>query len=166
MDDPLTIAEEIRKTLFDNLTTTFSFQDQAFEQALLDFFAPQQPGNSSEGLFKGPYLSLRLPFRKAEPGIDTSLEISPTFTPYAHQMRAFEHLSAHNDQQPQPTLITTGTGSGKTECFLYPILDYCYANRGESGIKAIILYPMIALAIDQARRLARVLVQPQPVVAN
>jgi hypothetical protein len=65
---PLTIAEEIRATLLDYLTTTFSFQDQAFEQAILDFFAPQEAGNTSEGLFKGPYISLRLPFRKADPG--------------------------------------------------------------------------------------------------
>jgi DEAD/DEAH box helicase domain-containing protein len=154
---PLTIAEEIRATLLDYLTTTFSFQDQAVEHALLDFFTPQQPGNSSEGLFKGPYTSLRMPFRKADPGTPIPLEISPTFTPYAHQMRAFERLSTHAGRQPQPTLITTGTGSGKTECFLYPILDYCYAHRREPGIKAIILYPMNALATDQAGRLARVL---------
>jgi DEAD/DEAH box helicase domain-containing protein len=154
---PLTIAEEIRATLLDYLTTTFSFQDQAVEQALLDFFAPQQPGNISEGLFKGPYISLRLPFRKADPGAAIPLEISPAFTPYAHQMRAFERLSTQDGRQPQPTLITTGTGSGKTECFLYPILDYCYAHRGEPGIKAIILYPMNALATDQSARLAHLL---------
>ena len=29
------------------------------------------------------------------------------------------------------TLIATDTGSGKTECFLYPILEYCYQHRGE-----------------------------------
>lgn len=154
---PLTIAEEIRSTLLDYLTTTFSFQDQAVEQALLDFFVPQQPVHAGEGLFKGPFISLRLPFRKADPGTVIPLEIGPTFTPYAHQVQAFERLSARNEHVPQPTLITTGTGSGKTECFLYPILDYCYANRGEPGIKAIILYPMNALATDQAARLARML---------
>ena len=59
--------------------------------------------------------------------------------------------------QPVPTLLTTGTGSGKTECFLYPILDYCYhQNRFEhrTGVKVIIMYPMNALASDQAKRLA------------
>ena len=68
---------------------------------------------------------------------------------------SFERLTTQDGHSPQPTLITTGTGSGKTECFLYPILDHCYARRGEPGIKAIILYPMNALASDQARRLAR-----------
>ena len=37
--------------------------------------------------------------------------------------------------------MATGTGSGKTECFLLPILDYC-AQAGNQGIKAIIIYPM------------------------
>jgi DEAD/DEAH box helicase domain-containing protein len=54
---------------------------------------------------------------------------------------------------PQATLVATGTGSGKTECFLYPILDHCAAAAGP-GIKAIVIYPMNALATDQARRFA------------
>jgi len=50
--------------------------------------------------------------------------------------------------------VTTGTGSGKTECFLYPILDHCLREKkkGQNGIKAIILYPMNALASDQEKR--------------
>ena len=51
--------------------------------------------------------------------------------------------------------MATGTGSGKTECFLYPILDHVLANPSQRGIKAIILYPMNALAGDQARRFAK-----------
>jgi len=51
--------------------------------------------------------------------------------------------------------VATGTGSGKTECFLYPILDHVLANPSQRGIKAIILYPMNALAGDQARRFAK-----------
>lgn len=149
---PLTLAEEIRTTLLDYLTTTFNFQDAAVESALLEFLQHPQ-----EGLFKGPYLHLRLPFRTVAPDATIPLNVRPTFTPYVHQLRAFERLSSHNDHIPEPTIITTGTGSGKTECFLYPILDYCYAHRGEPGIKAIILYPMNALASDQAARLAKIL---------
>ena len=152
---PLTIAEEIRTTILDYLATTFNFQDEEVEKALHDFLAPAPNGGSQlEGLFKGPYISLRLPFRKASENAEIPLEISPDFLPYAHQLRSFERLSARDGHQPKPTLITTGTGSGKTECFLFPILDYCYAHRGEPGIKAIILYPMNALATDQSTRLA------------
>ena len=53
--------------------------------------------------------------------------------------------------------MATGTGSGKTECFLYPILDYCLQQQGRPGIKAILIYPMNALATDQARRLAKLI---------
>jgi DEAD/DEAH box helicase domain-containing protein len=82
---------------------------------------------------------------------------APTFRPYMHQVRSFERLSSLVGRVPKPTLVTTGTGSGKTECFLYPILDHCFRLKGEPGIKAILIYPMNALATDQARRLARVL---------
>ncbi len=79
-------------------------------------------------------------------------EILPEdFRPYRHQEQAFERLDWRAGQS---TLIATGTGSGKTECFLFPILDYCRGNRGRKGIKAILIYPMNALATDQAKRLA------------
>lgn len=56
-------------------------------------------------------------------------------------------------------LVTTGTGSGKTEAFLIPILDHCLKAkvRGEAGVKAILLYPMNALANDQLERLRALL---------
>ena len=54
-------------------------------------------------------------------------------------------------------MVATGTGSGKTECFLYPALDYCREQAGNPGIKAIFIYPMNALASDQAQRIARII---------
>ena len=71
-----------------------------------------------------------------------------------HQQKAFERLIGDDGRS---TLVATGTGSGKTECFLYPILEYCYQHRGERGIKALIIYPMNALATDQAKRIAEMI---------
>jgi len=54
----------------------------------------------------------------------------------------------------------TGTGSGKTECFLYPVISKCLALRDEgapAGISAVIVYPMNALAEDQLGRLRSLL---------
>jgi DEAD/DEAH box helicase domain-containing protein len=153
---PLTLAAEIRTTILDYLTTTFNFQDRDLERELLAFLEKEQGG-----LFKGPYIHLRLPFRKVSPEVQSPLTISPAFVPYMHQQRAFERLTTRGGRQPQPTLVTTGTGSGKTECFLYPILDYCYQQRGQPGIKAIILYPMNALASDQSARLGRMIYQDE-----
>src|SRR5699024_5193049 len=61
--------------------------------------------------------------------------------------------------RPQPTMVVTGTGSGKTEAFLLPILNHARRTRaaGRRGIKALILYPMNALANDQASLLAELL---------
>ena len=83
--------------------------------------------------------------------------MKPDFEPYKHQLKAFQRLYSKDGHQPQHTLVTTGTGSGKTECFLYPMLDHCWRNRDRPGVKAILLYPMNALASDQARRLAQTL---------
>jgi DEAD/DEAH box helicase domain-containing protein len=58
-------------------------------------------------------------------------------------------------EEAKSTLVATGTGSGKTECFLYPVLDACAERAGEPGIKAILIYPMNALATDQAKRVAQ-----------
>jgi len=149
---PLTLAAEIRTTILDYLSTTFNLQDRELERALLAFLEQGQGG-----LFKGPYIHLRLPFKKIAADVQIPLTIQPGFVPYAHQQRSFERLTTQDGHQPQPTLVTTGTGSGKTECFLYPVLDYCYHQRAEPGIKAIILYPMNALASDQAGRLARII---------
>lgn len=150
---PSLLTTQLRESLLDYLTTTLSLADDEVERALFDFLA------GDNGLFQGPLVNLRLPFRKALEGEKPPLEIAPPFTPYAHQLEAFERLHSSRGHQPQHTLVTTGTGSGKTECFLYPILDHCYRNRDKQGIKAIILYPMNALASDQARRIAQLISQ-------
>lgn len=156
---PTVVTSEIERALLDYLTTTFNLKDKALEAALFSFL---QDGKT--GMFKGPYLDVRLPFRKASEDWEhtSPLDYGPSFVPYLHQLLSFERLSSR-DRKPENTLVTTGTGSGKTECFLYPLLDHCRraALRGEhQGIKAIILYPMNALASDQAERLAKQLQHP------
>jgi Lhr-like helicase len=68
---------------------------------------------------------------------------------HAHQEAAIEAIREGRD-----TIVATGTGSGKTEAFLVPILDYCLKHP-EPGLKAIIIYPMNALANDQIQRMER-----------
>lgn len=133
---------------------------------------PQPPETSFDGLidrfidtdgnlFRGPYLTLPLPFRPQHAPADGQPAfpwLPAGFVPHAHQGRAFERLRGNDARS---TLVATGTGSGKTECFLYPVLEHCRLQRalGRPGIKAIILYPMNALATDQATRLAREIVK-------
>ena len=149
---PSLVAGEIRETLLDYLKTTWSLADQELQRALLEFLSGPQ------GMFKGPYLRLALPFERASDEARIPLDIAKPYTPYRHQLEAWQRLSTQDGREPDPTLVVTGTGSGKTEAFLMPILDHCYRAKaaGERGIKAIVLYPMNALASDQARRIAEV----------
>lgn len=56
-------------------------------------------------------------------------------------------------------LVATGTGSGKTESFLYPLVDDILrqGSLGQAGVRAILIYPLNALATDQMHRIARLL---------
>lgn len=146
---PLQQAYEVKQSILEYLKATFSFKEKAVSEAFYNFI--QHP---KDGIFKGPYVSLKLPFVTYTDNEELPLEIKPSFPPYKHQFEAFKRLHTKNGHKPEPTLLTTGTGSGKTESFLFPILDYCYKHRQERGIKVIILYPMNALATDQAKRLA------------
>ncbi|MCZ9346553.1 DEAD/DEAH box helicase, partial [Streptomyces sp. TRM76130] len=108
--------------------------------------------DEQDGIFRGPYLRIRTPFTSAGDAWKPALQWVPDgFEPYRHQARAWQRLSTLRGPA-RPTLITTGTGSGKTESFLVPVLDHCRRARaaGQDGVKAILLYPMNALATDQA----------------
>ena len=143
---PSVVAAEVTGALCDFLATDFGPSNPALAHVIDDFLS--DPDN----LAKGPYLSIALPFQQAPEGGEPFPDVPLGFTPYRHQRTAFSRLDAGPGQ---PTVIATGTGSGKTECFLYPILDYCRAQAGTPGIKAIVIYPMNALAADQARRIAQ-----------
>jgi DEAD/DEAH box helicase domain-containing protein len=145
---PTVISREVEEGIKSFLRTTFPSSTPIFEHTLEAFLG--EPGQ----VFKGPYYSLRLPFRPAppQPLPFTSIETFPFNPPHLHQAGALVRLCGDS---PRSTLVATGTGSGKTECFLYPILDACATHAGELGIKAIIIYPMNALATDQAKRFAQ-----------
>lgn len=153
---PTYASTHIVDGLSEYLTTTFSLAEDLTSQQLREFLNDPQGG-----MFYGPYVRTRLPYAPAK-SWDGILGWLPSgFKPYRHQAEAFERLSSFDystgsKRRPSPTLVVTGTGSGKTESFLYPILDHCRRSNG-SGIKALILYPMNALASDQERRLAKLL---------
>lgn len=77
-----------------------------------------------------------------------------SWQPYRHQVEAWKILR-QND--PRSILVTSGTGSGKTECFLVPILDDLVRERARVGrlvgVRALFLYPLNALINSQRDRL-------------
>lgn len=80
-------------------------------------------------------------------------------SPYSHQIKALEQTGMGKD-----LFVATGTGSGKTECFMWPLLakiakearnqPHTWEKR---GIRTIIMYPMNALVSDQVSRLRKLL---------
>ncbi|MCP3669133.1 MAG: DEAD/DEAH box helicase, partial [Gammaproteobacteria bacterium] len=74
--------------------------------------------------------------------------------PYLHQVKSWESLL----QQKKSVLVSSGTGSGKTECFLVPIIEDLFqeafdAKAPLTGVRALFLYPLNALINSQRERL-------------
>jgi ATP-dependent helicase YprA (DUF1998 family) len=75
--------------------------------------------------------------------------------PFRHQIEAWKNLLA---PEPKSVVVTSGTGSGKTECFLVPLLnslaEQASAEERAVGVQALMLYPLNALINSQRERLS------------
>lgn len=150
---PSLLAREIQDGLKHFLRTAYEPADPRFAGVMQRFTADEARW------MKGPYLQIGLPFRAGAHGQHFFAGFATEHPGHVHQEAAWQRLAS--DRQAAGTLVATGTGSGKTECFLYPLLDHAAraARQGQEGIKALVIYPMNALATDQARRFAQVIAQ-------
>lgn len=77
-------------------------------------------------------------------------------SPYTHQLEAWSTLLS---EEKKSVLVSSGTGSGKTECFLIPIIEDLYNeytrnnDQALEGTRALFLYPLNALINSQRERL-------------
>ncbi|TGG84447.1 MAG: DEAD/DEAH box helicase, partial [Aphanocapsa feldmannii 288cV] len=144
------------------LKTSFFFKNSTLRKSFQS--ALREAGN----LLKGPFPELSRGFKQGLNAQALAHECFPheseALLPalidkplYVHQEQAVRatYLDQHN------IVVATGTASGKTESFLYPILFELYRQflRGElkqPGVRALILYPMNALANDQRNRLGNI----------
>ena len=162
--NPIAYTENVVRSFLRYQLTAYPFADPHLHSQMRRLLSLDETRQSP--LLKGPYVSLSRPFRQGASVASLVAEgllhphlgdrIPPEITHlYSHQERAIRAIA-----EGWTTLVSTGTGSGKTECFLYPIISRCLALRDEEappGISAVIVYPMNALAEDQLMRLRGVL---------
>ena len=152
----------IRQRYENYLKTSFFFREPILRRSFED--ALREEGS----LLKGPFPEPHRGFVKRMQAGALAAECFPGAAEgllpaliddrlYTHQERAIRatHLDGLN------VVVATGTASGKTESFLYPILFELYRQHldgklEEPGVRAMILYPMNALANDQRERLGAI----------
>jgi ATP-dependent helicase YprA (DUF1998 family) len=163
--NPIKATEAIGKSYKSYLSTTLGFQDKELQVQFIKKL--DQP----EKLIRGPILEATPSFKKAatmseliDEGVlsprlrNLKCEGLPLERPlYEHQEKAIRKLVQHN----RNIIVATGTGSGKTEAFIVPILNYLLKEEEKGtlcpGVRSLLLYPMNALANDQLARLRRYL---------
>ena len=124
---------------------------------------------------KEPYIETAASYKKVPNGINNLRNVDENVkssliklveaklgiysTPFQHQIEALENYAQGRD-----LLVSTGTGSGKTECFLWPIIYKAFEeaiNREDSfeqnAVRTLIIYPMNALVSDQIARFRKII---------
>lgn len=154
--------------------------EASYKRYLKTLLAPRDPGlaaafdravDETSLLTKGPLLELTPPY---SPGMSLRELISegvlhPDFTDLGGSIQLDRPLYQHQETAVRKAVagrnlvVSTGTGSGKTESFLLPILNALITERAAGslgpGVRALLLYPMNALANDQLKRLRELLAE-------
>jgi DEAD/DEAH box helicase domain-containing protein len=147
----------LRRFLHDQLTAAPGtpgawLADPVFEPT----FGWQESSETMASLSGGSLLHSRLAKAMESPPKDLATEYAfpGSRHPFKHQLAAWEIL---NRPEPQSLVVTSGTGSGKTECFLVPVLNQLAKgiDIGEDpeGVRALFIYPLNALINSQQNRL-------------
>ena len=162
--NPRETTEKIRIDYQDYIASILSVRDQEITN-----MAHNSVRNTE--FVKGPYLETTLPFVQGKSLKDLSEEglVSKEFATMGnavhfedwrlriHQENALRHII--NDKRNM--VVSTGTGSGKTECYLYPIFNKLMRekenNTLDAGVRALLICPMNALANDQQKKLRKLL---------
>jgi len=162
--NPIQLTQTLQEALVDYLTTIFDVNRDKQEPELAS--AIRNAISVSGALFNGPYLEIAPPYQTGmslqglsdEGVLSPHLLNLPCFKKnrplpiqaplYLHQESAIRKLS----EEKRSVVVSSGTGSGKTECFLIPILNDLLIDPAP-GVRAVLIYPLNALVNDQLDRL-------------
>lgn len=166
--NPIKASDNIVKKYLRYIETTFYIDDKEYMKQFRKYL------EDANYFAKGPYLDFSdsFEFGKSIKNLIDEGILSKEFVKlykgenkekilnrnlYKHQ-----ELSIHKVKEGRNLVVTTGTGSGKTESFLLPIINYLMeqkeSGRLSDGVRALIVYPMNALANDQMKRMRELLV--------
>lgn len=166
--NPIDVTQQLHKALVTYLTTTFDInRDDKHPELAAEVRSVFERPNQ---LINGPYLELALPYIRGasldeliEEGVITpKLRELPCFKKgvplplnaplYLHQEQAIRRIV----QDKRGVVVSSGTGSGKTESFLIPLLHDLLTDTTK-GVRAVLIYPLNALVNDQLDRLRVIL---------
>ena len=161
--NPIVFAEKVNRQYLRYRFSRLPLKDERLREQ-----SEKLVGKPDRSIFiKGPYVTLSRPLRKGKTIEELCREgifhhdlcdrsIAEFTSLFEHQERAARAI-----KNGKNLIISTSTGSGKTEAFLYPIISRCLELRDDGklkGVVAVLIYPMNALANDQNERLRRILV--------
>lgn len=160
MLNPIAFTEVLLRSFLKYQLTAYPFSSKHLNGQLKELLNFDLVRHSP--LLKGPYVSLSQSFR--EGAVVTNLIREGILHPHMRKIipEGITHVFGHQEiairsiRDGRSTLVSTGTGSGKTETFLYPIISRCLELSDQNaapGVTAVIVYPMNALAEDQLDRL-------------
>lgn len=167
MFNPAKAADEIKKEFIGYISTTFHFRNVDIQNKLLS--------ELDKTVSNGPFVEIKDTFVEGASISDLISEgvLSPLFADleknkaykpklplarplYAHQEKAIRKIVSGDN-----IVVSTGTGSGKTNCFIIPVINELLREKEagmlNDGVRAIFIYPMNALANDQIKGLREIL---------
>lgn len=174
MFNPAIASENIKDEFIDYILSAFFIADDEYNKLF------REQLNNNGVVSKGPFIDIKDIF-KAGNSLDSLIDkgvLSPLYRKleadkpkmsgykvnlplsrplYTHQEKAIDVITS----KKMNAVVTTGTGSGKTECFLIPVINELLREKEAGtlgpGVRAILIYPMNALANDQMKRLRNIL---------
>lgn len=170
-------VQQYYKTIRNRLVNYIKSDYLANSETLLlyvDDILGEQCGDSTN-IAREPYIETSASYKKIPNGITKSEHIPEHIKsflekligdklgvfadPFEHQVLALENFISGKD-----LFVSTGTGSGKTECFLWPIIAKSIDEAitrplsfKKNAVRTLIIYPMNALVSDQLGRFRNIL---------
>ncbi len=171
MFNPAKASQNIKNEFIDYIATSHSFADKDLQTQFI--------AQLNENIAQGPLLEIKDVFKQGQ-SINELIDegiLSPLFREleagkpagklYQHKLPIDRKLYLHQENAIRTivggnnAVVSTGTGSGKTNCFLIPVLNELLREKEQgmlgAGVRALFIYPMNALANDQMKNIREIL---------